>query len=195
MNLLRLPQGLNNLSEVVLYLDDVSVFSSTFEVFTRIKDNGLKLKGSKCKLFQTSVSHLGHVVSDQGIPVDEGKIVRIRDWPTPNNSNQLRSFLGLAPYYRRYVKGFSAIAAPLHALSVKAHTKAGKRREHFIWTRQQKLKTLSEFSNALCEAPVLALVAKYFTSVLICVSEVHFIDALISGSALRGHHSYTGFIM
>ena len=84
---MRLPQGLSNspstfqrvmelifgdlnLSEVVLYLDDVVVFSSTFEehlvrldkVFTRIKDNGLKLKGSQCKIFQTSVSHWGHAV-------------------------------------------------------------------------------------------------------------------------------------
>ena len=95
---LRLPQGLTNspstfqrimelifgdlnLTEVVLYLDDVLVFSSTFEehlrrldkVLGRIEENGLKLKGSKCKLFQTTVSHLGHVVSGNGISVDPDK--------------------------------------------------------------------------------------------------------------------------
>lgn len=176
---LRLPQGLSNspstfqrimelifgdlnLTEVVLYLDDILVFSSTFEehltrldkVFTRIEDNGLKLKGSMCKLFKTSVSHLGHVVSDQGISVDQGKIARIRDWPTPTNS-QLRSFLGLASYYRRYVKGFSAIAAPLHALSVKAHENTGKGCGPFIWTTEAG-DAFGILKQALCEAPVLA---------------------------------------
>ena len=108
---LRLPQGLINspstfqqimemvfgdinLSELVLYLDDVLVFSSTFsehlerldEVFKRLKHHGLKLKGSKCKLFQRSVSHLGHIVSDQGVSVDPGKVERIKNWQVPRNS-------------------------------------------------------------------------------------------------------------
>ena len=177
---LRLPQGLTNspstfqrimelifgdlnLTEVVLYLDDVLVFSSTFEehlrrldkVLGRIEENGLKLKGSKCKLFQTTVSHLGHVVSGHGISVDPDKVARIRDWPTPSNGSDLRSFLGLASYYRRYVKNFSSIAAPLHTLSVTGQAKAGKAREAFLWSSaaDESFRTLKQ---AMCGAPVLA---------------------------------------
>ena len=177
---LRLPQGLTNspstfqrvmelifgdlnLTEVVLYLDDVLVFSTTFaehidrldKVFTRLEDNGLKLKGSKCKLFQTSVSHLGHVVSSQGISVDPDKVSRIQNWPTPTNAGQLRSFLGLASYYRRYVKNFSSIAAPLHALSVRSQEKAGKAHGPFLWTSEAD-EAFKVLKQALCEAPVLA---------------------------------------
>ena len=177
---LRLPQGLTNspstfqrvmelifgdlnLSEVILYLDDVLVFSETFDehlvrldkVFSRITENGLKLKGSKCKLFQTSISHLGHVVSDTGIAVDPEKVARVRDWPIPASPSQLRSFLGLASYYRRYVKGFSAIAAPLHKLSVKSPEQAGKSAGPFEWSAEAN-EAFETLKRALCEAPVLA---------------------------------------
>ena len=177
---IRLPQGLinspstfqrimemvfgdMNLSELVLYLDDVLVFSSTFsehlerldEVFKRLKHHGLKLKGSKCKLFQRSVSHLGHIVSDQGVSVDPGKVERIKNWQVPRNSEQLRSFLGLASYYRRYVKGFSRVAAPLHELTAKTLPKAGKCTGTFVWSAEAN-EAFMFLKAALCEAPVLA---------------------------------------
>lgn len=177
---LRLPQGLcnspstfqrimelifgdMNLSECVLYLDDLLVFSDTFEehlrrldkVLSRLETHGLKLKGTKCQLFRTSVTHLGHIVSDQGIAVDPTKIERVRDWPTPTKLDQLRSFLGLASYYRRYVKGFAKIAAPLHALSGKAPEKVGNSRGTLPWSEEAD-EAFQTLKSALCSTPVLA---------------------------------------
>ena len=176
---LRLPQGLcnspstfqrimefifgdMNLTELILYLDDVLVFSSTFEehlhrldkVLERLVRHGLKLKGSKCKLFQNSVTHLGHIVSGSGISVDPGKIERVKNWPTPSGVDQLRSFLGLASYYRRYVKDFAKIASPLHALIGKAPEKVGKGKT-LNWTPEADAAFLT-LKNALCQTPVLA---------------------------------------
>ena len=177
---LRLPQGLSNspstfqrimesifadinLTEVVLYLDDLLVFSSNFEehlnrldkVLSRLEDNGLKLKGSKCKLFQSSVSHLGHIVSENGVEVDPDKVERVRNWTTPTNLEQLRSFLGLASYYRRYVSGFAKIAKPLHDVTAKAGEKVGKARGPWPWTCEADV-AFRTLKQALCETPVLA---------------------------------------
>ena len=93
-----------NLSELILYLDDVLVFSETStdhevrleKVFQRLEKHGLKLNGSKCQFFQRQVTYLGHVVSNAGVAVDPDKVARIRNWPTPANVSELRSFLGLA---------------------------------------------------------------------------------------------------
>lgn len=176
---LRLPQGLSNapgtfqrivelifgdlnLSELVMYLDDLLVFSSTFDehlvrlakVFERLENHGLKLNGKKCQLFQSSVRHLGHIVSREGVSVDPDKTVRIREWPIPTSVQQLRSFLGLASYYRRFVSGFSKVAEPLHALTRKEEEKAGNRRQAFCWSDEAD-KAFVSLKEALCSAPVL----------------------------------------
>ncbi|PIK56109.1 putative transposon Ty3-I Gag-Pol polyprotein [Apostichopus japonicus] len=110
-----------NLSEVILYLGDILVFSSTFgehlerleKVFERLQKYGLKLKGEKCDLFQREVKHLGHVVNADGVSVDPDKVDRIVNWPVPTNISELSSFLGLASYYRRFVPDFAKLASPL----------------------------------------------------------------------------------
>ena len=177
---LRLPQGLSNspstfqrvmesifgdmnLSQLILYLDDLLVFSASFEehierlgrVFSRLKENGLKLKGSKCQLFRSSVSHLGHIVSGEGVRVDPAKVERVSTWPTPCNLEQLRSFLGLASYYRRYISGFAKIATPLHELTARVQKKAGNLRESWVWSTEVDF-AFEKLKRALCEAPVLA---------------------------------------
>lgn len=176
---LRLPQGLTNspstfqrivelifgdlnLSDLVLYLDDLLIFSGTFQqhlerlgkVFERLERFGLKLNGKKCQLFQTSVKHLGHIVSEKGVSVDPDRTAKIRNWPIPSNVQQLRSFLGLASYYRRFVSGFSKIAKPLHALTCKGDEKVGKMRPLSDWSEEADI-AFKALKQALCEAPVL----------------------------------------
>ena len=109
---------------VLLYLDDIIVFSTTVqqhlerlgEVFSRLQKQGLKVKVSKCSFFQHQVSYLGHVVSREGVSTDPAKIEVVREWRRPGHLAELRSFLGFASYYRRFVEGFSKLAAPLHHL-------------------------------------------------------------------------------
>ena len=104
-----------NMQQLILYLDDVLVFSASEEdhlsrldeVLGRLIASGLKLNGKKCRLFQRSLSYLGHIVSDKGVSMDPAKVERIQDWPVPANSGELASFLGLASYYHRFIPGLS----------------------------------------------------------------------------------------
>ena len=109
---------------LLIYLDDLIIFSSTFdehisrldEVLTRLSNAGLKLKPSKCSLFQESVIFLGHLVTSEGVKPNPEKVTAVRDWPTPKNVTGVRAFLGLCSYYRRFIRGFAHIAGPLHRL-------------------------------------------------------------------------------
>jgi hypothetical protein len=107
---------------LLVYLDDVIVIGKTIEeelcrlkeVFRRLRKANLKLKPKKCVLFQKRVLYLGHVVTRDGIATDPEKIRVIQEWPPPTCLKDVRAFLGLASYYRRYVKDFSDIARPLN---------------------------------------------------------------------------------
>ncbi len=175
----RMPQGLMNspstfqrimemifgdlnLSELVLYLDDVLVYSKTVsehisrleKVFQRLSQHGLKLNGAKCKLFQPHVSYLGHVVSKDGVAVDPDKIARIRDWPIPSTQVELRSFLGLASYYRKFVSNFATVAGPLHLLTSKTDTSGRKTTKTLEWSEEADA-AFTSLKHALCSVPVL----------------------------------------
>ncbi len=110
--------------QCMVYLDDVIVYSPTFDlhvkrltsVFERFRKNGLKLKPSKCKFALAQVNYLGHVVSGEGICPDPAKIEAVKSWPTPRSVKEVQSFIGLASYYRKFVKDFAHTAAPLHKL-------------------------------------------------------------------------------
>ena len=111
----------------LFHLNDIIVFSSTWEehlarlcgVFERFRHAKLKLGAAKCTFADKEVSYLGHRVTEEGLLPDPSLLAAIRDIPTPKTATEVRSFLGLAGYYRSYVKGFAAIAAPLHALTRK----------------------------------------------------------------------------
>lgn len=108
-----------NLKEVLVFLDDLIIFSDTPEehergllnVLSRLKEYGLKLSLEKC--FQTSVRYLGHIVSEHEVETDPKKIQALKTWPSPKNLKELRSFWGFSGYYRRFIKNYSRIVKPL----------------------------------------------------------------------------------
>ena len=140
----------------LVYLDDIIVFSRNFdshvtrlrEVFERLRAAGLKLHPNKCFLFQRRVAFLGHVLSEDGIEVQAEKVETVCNWPTPQRLTDLRSFLGLCSYYRRFIPGFADIAAPLHALQ--------RKNVRFEWTEQQET-AFNELKARLTTAPVLGV--------------------------------------
>ena len=139
----------------LIYMDDVIVPSATFDdsitrlelVFRRLSEASLKLKPSKCILFQRRVKFLGHIVSEEGVSTDADKIKAVKEWPTPKNAKQVRSFLGLCSYYRRFVQGFAQIARPLHKLCEKSYK--------FVWSDEAD-DSFNSLKLALTTAPVLA---------------------------------------
>lgn len=153
---------------LLLYLDDVVVFSSTFQqhlerlelVLGRLTQQGLKLKLEKFHFFQLEVKFLGHVISASGVATDPEKISAVRDWKTPSSVTELRSFLGFASYYRRFVEGFARYATSLHILVAKLQPGPKKKRvgsdtflrDHWDWGCDQAFNTLKQM---LISAPVL----------------------------------------
>ena len=111
----------------LFYLDDIIVFSSTWEehlarlrqVFERLRHADLKLGAEKCAFTAKEVSYLGHRVTEEGLLPDSALLVAIQEIPPPKTTTEVRSLLGLAGYYWRYVKNLAVIAGPLHALTRK----------------------------------------------------------------------------
>ena len=113
-----------NYRVALCYVDDVIIFSRTFEdhlrhlhdVFSRLRTANLTLKPSKCTFSAPEVHYLGHIISKHGVKVQPSKIEAVQTFPVPKNQHDLKSFLGLTCYYRRFIKGYSTIATPLHKL-------------------------------------------------------------------------------
>ena len=111
----------------MVYLDDILIYSRSFdehlaalgEVFARIGAAGLRLKAKKCQLARDHVVFLGHVVSAKGLQPDPRNTCKVRDWPVPRSATEVRAFLGLCSYYRRFVKDFALHASPLVHLTGK----------------------------------------------------------------------------
>lgn len=136
-----------NFNKCIVYIDDIIIYARTFEehlerleaVFARLEKYGLKLKSSKCSFFKERVKYLGHVISQEGIETDPEKVSAIRDWPVPQNLDQLRTFLGFCGYYRKFVPAFSKLVKPLNDLVTSLLGKPGKgkrqlKTEDWVWS-------------------------------------------------------------
>ena len=137
------------------YLDDIIILGHTFDValenlkdvFQRLKEANLKLKPKKCSLFCTTVTYLGHVVSNAGITCDPSKIESVENWPTPSNKTEVRSILGLMGYYRKFIPNFAEIAKPL--------TRLTRKPARFSWNNECE-NSFQLLKQCLVMAPILA---------------------------------------
>ena len=140
----------------VVFIDDILIYSKGEKehdehlriILQTLRENQLYTKFSKCEFWLYKVAFLGHFVSKDGVEVDPAKIEAVKEWPTPKNVSDIRSFLGLAGYYRRFVKDFSKIAKPMTSLMRKDCK--------FVWTEkcEAAFQTLKE---KLTTAPILTL--------------------------------------
>jgi len=140
---------------LVAYIDDLNVYSHDDQehlihleqVFQCIETANLKLNPEKCFFFKDHLKFLGYIVTNQGIQTDPDKIKKIVEYPIPTTITQVRSFLGIASYYRRFIKNFAAIARPLHDQT--------KTKKKIPWT-QATTKSFETLKKLLTTAPVLA---------------------------------------
>jgi hypothetical protein len=141
---------------VVVYFDDIMIYSKSFDehldhihqVLAVLREEKLYGNIAKCTFCTDCVVFLGFVVSTYSIQVDEEKVKAIKDWPTLVNVSQVRSFHGLASFYRRFVKNFSILAAPLNNLT--------KKDVPFTWGHDED-QAFHTMKTKLCEAPLLQL--------------------------------------
>lgn len=137
-------------------MDDILIYSPTLEqhlqhlkqVFVVLDQHKFYLKKSKCLFAQEKLEYLGHIISGQGVATDPAKITTLQQWSAPTDDKQLRSFLGLAGYYRKFIKNYGLISRPLTDLL--------KKNVQFLWTPQTQL-CFDTLKEALVTAPVLSL--------------------------------------
>jgi hypothetical protein len=142
---------------VYVFVDDIMVYSRTEEehiklidwVLSRLEAEGYYAHPGKCIFLQSEVNFLGHVVGREGVSMQQHKVMHVRDWPTPQSVFDVRSFLGLANFYRRFVRDFAGIARPLTDL-----TRTTVKKQWHWGEREQK--AFDTLKRQLTEAPVLA---------------------------------------
>ncbi|GJR69460.1 putative reverse transcriptase domain-containing protein [Tanacetum coccineum] len=141
---------------VIVFIDDILIYSKSEEehevhlktILDLLKTEMLYAKFSKCEFWLKEVQFLGHVVNRDGIHVDPSKVESVKNWKTPESPTEIRSFLGLAGYYRRFIENFSKIAKPLTLLTQK--------NKAYVWGDKQE-EAFQILKEKLCNAPVLAL--------------------------------------
>nr|GEY48739.1 putative reverse transcriptase domain-containing protein [Tanacetum cinerariifolium] len=141
---------------VIVFIDDILIYSRDEKeheehlkaILELLKKEELYAKCSKCEFWIPKVHFLGHVIESQGIHVDPVKIESVKDWASPKSPTEIRQFLGLAGYYRRFIEGFSKIAKPM--------TKLTQKKVKFEWGDKQEA-AFQLLKQKLCSAPILAL--------------------------------------
>src|SRR2546423_15468388 len=119
------------------YFDDISVYSKTWkehlqhleEVFKRLRKAKLKINPDKCHFGAQEIQFLGHVIGINGIKPDSAKVEKVKNFPQPRNTTELRSFVGLISYYQRFIQDFSKILKPLFELTKRINHMNGKNRK------------------------------------------------------------------
>ena len=141
---------------VIVYIDDILIYSRNDQehvqhirqVLEILRTHKMYGNMAKCEFFKESVEYLGHVISSKGISTDPKKVEAVKQWPTPTNIKEMQSFLGLCNYYRRFIEGYSKIAAPLTDLTHKDTP--------FLWT-PRTTEAFEELKKHMTEAPVLCI--------------------------------------
>src|SRR5271154_3978276 len=158
---------------LIVYLDDLLIFSDTLEehkkhvqmVLERLQEEGLYLKPSKCQFHVQEVAFLRYVVGPDGVKMDPSKLSAISTWPAPKSVHDIRVFLGLANFYRRFIENFSKVASPITSL-LKKHPK-------FHWDSAAQA-AFEQLKAAFTSAPIL----RHFDPTLPTVIEVMLLIAL-----------------
>lgn len=143
-----------NYEKCLVYLDDLIIFGRNLEehninlmsVFTRLRKVNLKLNPQKCEFLKRQILYLGHIISAEGILPDPDKISSIENYPTPTTTDDVKRFVAMANYYRKFINNFAAIASPLNKL--------GRKGVKFEWTKECQ-SAFVILKKALSEPPIL----------------------------------------
>ena len=145
---------LMDVAHAMVYIDDIIIFSKDFDehladietVFKRLKLANLKIRATKCDWAKPEVIYIGHVISKDGLKPNPARVNKVKDFPIPKNIDEVRSFLGLANYYRKFIQNFSHIAHPINSLLRKNAT--------FQWKQNQQ-EAFDLLKNKLITSPIL----------------------------------------
>jgi len=162
---------------VLVFFDDILIYSTSWAdhlrhlraVLTVLQHHQLFVKRSKCAFGVSSISYLGHIISEAGVAMDSAKVQAVADWPQPRSARAVRGFLGLAGYYRKFVQDYGTIAAPLTALLKK---------DGFAWT-DDAAAAFQALKAAITSAPVLALPNFQLEFIVECDASTHGFGAVL----------------
>ncbi|GJS85514.1 reverse transcriptase domain-containing protein [Tanacetum coccineum] len=163
---------------VIVFIDDILIYSRNKEehanhlriILELLRKEKLYAKFSKCDFWIHIVQFLGHLIDNQGLHVDPAKIEAVKNWTSPTTPTEVRQFLGLAGYYRRFIEGFSKIAKPL--------TKLTQKNKSYIWGEEQE-SAFQLLKQKLCEAPILALPEGNDNFVIYCDASLQGLGAVL----------------
>ena len=141
-------------TELFVYLDDIVLYASSLhehsvkfrKLADKLRTAGLRLQPNKCEFLRKEVTYLGHIINREGVKPDPKKLIAVRNFPAPRTDKQIKQFLGLAGYYRRFIPNFSKIAKPL--------TELLKKEIKFQWSEKQQ-HSFDTLKNLLCSKPLL----------------------------------------
>ena len=172
-------------SGAINYMDDIIIYSDTFEshlrlladVLHRLQEHNVKLKLSKCSFARTSVAYLGHIIEHNSVKPSTDKVQAIRDFPVPGTLRQCRQFVGLTQWFRRFIPHYTRIAKPLTDLT--------KKENPFRWDTAQQ-NAFTQLKDSLCSPPVIALYDPSKPCTIFCDGSQDGIGATLTQNASDG---------